>query len=167
MSKFLVIFIILLLTLSFAYKLEVVNRTVVTPWNYVLAKSAFQLITPIDNDTRLSGNLLSSTKSGFTVSVEDDCNAIEATLILISAVIASSAHVLSKAVGVVAGFMSIQLLNLMRIVSLYYLGQWNATVFDWVHQYAWPALILLFLILFLAVWHKFASTDPVESTPES
>ena len=166
MSRFLLIFIVLLLALSFAYKSDAISRTIVTPWNYILAESSFHLIDPIDNDAQLSGNVLSNTKTGFTVSVEDDCNAIEATLILISAIMASPSRALSRAVGAIVGLLSIQLLNLIRIISLYFLGQWNTTIFDWAHQYAWPALILLFALLFFAVWYKFASTDSVETALE-
>lgn len=41
------------------------------------------------------------------------------------------------------------MVNLLRVVSLYYLGQWNMAVFEFAHLYVWQALIMLDV---LAVW---------------
>jgi hypothetical protein len=41
-------------------------------------------------------------------------------------------------------------MNILRIISLFYLGMWNMTVFSWTHLYLWPVLIMLdVLVVFL------------------
>ena len=55
-------------------------------------------------------------------------------------------------IGFVAGFFAIQLLNLVRIISLYYLGQWNYTAFEWFHLYLWQALIILDALVVWLIW---------------
>lgn len=49
------------------------------------------------------------------------------------------------------------LLGLVRIVSLFYLGQWDMKWFEWAHLYAWQALIM---IVALIVWMLWLRTVP-------
>ena len=57
-----------------------------------------------------------------------------------------------KLAGIGIGFGAIQLLNLVRIISLFYLGQWNRTWFDWFHLYLWQALIMLDALVVFLLW---------------
>ena len=62
--------------------------------------------------------------------------------------------------GVVAicigiGFLAIQGLNLVRIISLFYLGQWNRMWFDWFHLYLWQALIVLDALAVWLIWLRY------------
>ena len=50
------------------------------------------------------------------------------------------------------GFFAIQGLNIVRIVSLFYLGQWNQVAFEWFHLYLWQALIILDALVVWLVW---------------
>ena len=50
------------------------------------------------------------------------------------------------------GFLAIQGLNLVRIISLFYMGQWNMTLFKWFHLYLWQALIILDALVVWLVW---------------
>ena len=54
-------------------------------------------------------------------------------------------------------------MNLLRIISLFYLGQWSETLFDWAHLYIWQALIMLDALIVFLVWirylPKIANTD--------
>ena len=53
----------------------------------------------------------------------------------------------------VTGFIAaIQLLNLVRIVSLFYLGQWDRQWFEWAHLYLWQALIMLDAVVVWLLW---------------
>ena len=45
-----------------------------------------------------------------------------------------------------------QALNVVRVISLFYLGQWNATAFEWAHLYAWQALIMLDVLIVWLIW---------------
>ena len=40
----------------------------------------------------------------------------------------------------------------MRIISLFYLGQWNQVWFDWFHLYLWQALIVLDALVAFLIW---------------
>ena len=43
-------------------------------------------------------------------------------------------------------------LNIVRVISLFYLGQWNCDVFEWAHLYVWQALIMLDVLIVWLVW---------------
>ena len=43
-------------------------------------------------------------------------------------------------------------LNIVRVISLFYLGQWNLEVFEWAHLYVWQALIMLDVLVVWLVW---------------
>jgi exosortase/archaeosortase family protein len=58
----------------------------------------------------------------------------------------------NKLMGFVAGFFAIQILNLVRIVSLFYLGQWNQVAFEWFHLYLWQALIIMDALVVWLIW---------------
>jgi exosortase H (IPTLxxWG-CTERM-specific) len=89
------------------------------------------------------GSTLSSPVTGFSVQVENGCNAVNVTILLWSAILVYPAPWLDKLKGIVAGTLALHALNLLRIISLYYLGQFNRGWFDFAHLYLWEALIVL------------------------
>lgn len=57
-----------------------------------------------------------------------------------------------KLIGVLLGFLAVQILNVGRVVSLFYLGQWDKEIFDFAHYYLWQALIILDAFIVFLVW---------------
>jgi hypothetical protein len=47
----------------------------------------------------------------------------------------------------------------VRIISLFYLGQWNYTVFEWFHLYLWPVLIMLDVLVVFAIYLQWLGKD--------
>ena len=108
-----------------------------------------------------SGRVLRVSVSGFAVSIEAGCNGVEATIVLIAGVLAFPASWRQKGLAILLGFIAIQLLNILRIVSLFYLGQWNLSIFEWAHLYLWPVLIMLDVLLVFALYLRWLSrSDP-------
>ena len=58
----------------------------------------------------------------------------------------------AKVVGVVGGLLAIQLINLIRIVSLFYIGVFLPQYFDDAHIFIWQSLVVLFGISLWIVW---------------
>ena len=40
----------------------------------------------------------------------------------------------------------------MRVISLFYLGQWDFRIFEWAHLYVWQALIMLDVMIVWLLW---------------
>ena len=81
---------------------------------------------------------------------------------LAAAIFAFPAPWKRKIVGFVAGTLAIQLVNIVRIISLFYIGQWNLQVFEWAHLYIWQALIMLDVLVVFLIWLR---TLPARNEP--
>ncbi len=123
------------------------------------------LILPFDNSVIAYGKVLQFKDSGFAVSIEAGCNGVEATIVLIAAIGAFPANWRARLIAIGLGFLAIQVLNIVRIISLFYLGNWNLEYFSWIHLYLWPALIMLDVLVVFIVYLRYLSkqTQPLET----
>ena len=152
MARFFILFVVILVTLFAAELTPPVQNAVVLPWTEALVRISRGLITLFDSRVIAFGKILQSTTNGFRVSVEAGCNGIEAALILIAAILAFPAPWKHRVVGILAGLAAVQALNVVRVVSLFYLGQWNTAAFEWAHYYLWQALIMLDVLIVWLIW---------------
>ena len=130
----------------------IAQRYFVVPWTDALAAISARLVTIFDPVVTASGNVLQSGANGFAVSIEAGCNGVEATLVLAAAMLAFPAPWRRKLGGLAIGILAVQGLNVIRVISLFYLGQWNYRVFEWAHLYVWQALIMLDVLVVWLVW---------------
>lgn len=152
MVRFLAVFLFLLTGLFLLEMWEPVRVSVVFPFTIGLAHASTWLIGIFDADVVVRGNEMRHLGSHFAVLVEAGCNGVEAMLILAAGILAFPAPWKHKAAGLVLGVVVIQVVNLARIISLFYIGAWNTAVFDWAHLYLWPALIMLLALLYWLGW---------------
>jgi exosortase H (IPTLxxWG-CTERM-specific) len=124
----------------------------IVPWTNALAAISAWLVTAIDPNVAAAGKTLRSTVNGFAVTIEAGCNGVEATIVLVAAMLAFPAPWARRLLGIAAGIVAVQGLNIVRVVSLFYLGQWNLQVFEWAHLYVWQALIMLDVLVVWLVW---------------
>ena len=93
----------------------------------------------------------------FAVTIYNGCNGLITSLIFISGVLAFPAKLSAKLLGVIGGLVTIQLINLVRIVSLYYIGVFLPQHFNDAHIFVWQSLVILAGISLWILWaHKFA-----------
>jgi len=118
----------------------------------VLARGSSSIVSFFDSNAIAQGIVLRDQESGFAVSIQPGCNGIEAAIVLIAALVTFPSSLKQKILGIAIGFVAIQLLNMVRIISLFYLGQWNKTAFDWAHSYIWQALIMLDVLIVFILW---------------
>ena len=152
MTRFLLIFCTVLGSLFAIEMLKPVQEAVIQPFTGLLAALSTALILPFDDTVIAQGRILRDAASGFAVSIEAGCNGVEAAIVLIAGILAFPASLRHKLVAILAGFFFVQALNIVRIISLFYLGQWNYTVFEWFHLYLWPVLIMLDVLIVFAIY---------------
>jgi len=165
MLRFFLLFITIQLTLFGINMLGVVQQHVVLPWTALLARICVALVTLFDSTAAAAGKVLWNTATGFGVSIEPGCNGIEACIVLFAAVIAFPSTWRHKLIGLVAGFVAVQALNVVRVISLFYLGQWNTQVFNFAHEYLWQALIMLDVLVVWLLWVRAGSKAQARSEP--
>ena len=152
MFRFFLLFVVLLTALLAVELTPPVQAAFVLPWTEGLARVSAALVTVFDSAVIVSGKTLQSARNGFAVSIEAGCNGIEAAIVLIAAMLAFPAPWKHRAVGIAAGLAAVQALNVVRVVSLFYLGQWSFAAFEWAHLYLWQALVMLDALIVWMLW---------------
>ena len=152
MARFLLTFGGVLIGLFTLEMLKPVQETIIQPFTGLLAMLSTAIILPFDDSVIAQGRVLRDAATGFAVSIEAGCNGVEAAIVLIAGIMAFPARTTHKLVAIAAGFIFVQALNIVRIISLFYLGQWNYSVFEWFHLYLWPVLIMLDVLVVFALY---------------
>ncbi len=160
MLRFVLLFLVLLVVLFVAELTGPVERQVIVPFTSVLADVCAWVIHLFDGSTVSHGKLIQNASGSFIVSIERGCNGVEAVIILVSAILAFPAPWKHKVYGLVFGFLAIQILNVVRIVSLFYLGMFSPVWFKWFHEYLWQALIVLDALIVFLVWLRYVPVKP-------
>ena len=89
---------------------------------------------------------------GFGVEMKDGCNGVTVTILLCAAVLAFPASWKMRGLGLLAGGFTIQILNIIRFISLFYLGQYSLSWFEFAHSYLWETLLMLDTMVVFWLW---------------
>jgi exosortase H (IPTLxxWG-CTERM-specific) len=152
MIRFFVLFTVLLIGLFTLEILQTAEKHVILPFTALVADVSVWIIQLFDDNVVAISNVIRDKTTGFGVRIERGCNGVEALIILFAAIFAFPAPLKNKLIGFTIGFFAIQGLNLVRIVSLFYMGQWNQVAFEWFHLYLWQALIILDALVVWLIW---------------
>ena len=146
------IFILVLLVLFTLELLGPVQDWVVQPFTQGLATVSAWLVQLFDSTATSEGIVIRSLSNGAAVAIQPGCNGIEAMICLTAAILAYPSNWYERGMGVIVGYFAIQAMNLIRIISLFYLLQWNEQWFEWFHLYVWQALIFLDVLIVFVLW---------------
>lgn len=152
MIRFFLIFFALQVFLFGVELLGPVQTGLIMPFTGYLADISAFLVRAFDDQVVAYDNVIQSTANGFGVAIAPGCNGVEACIILIAAILAFPAPWKAKLVGLGIGLIAVQSVNLVRIISLFYLGQWNMQWFEFAHLYLWQALIMLDVLVVWLLW---------------
>jgi exosortase H (IPTLxxWG-CTERM-specific) len=152
MIRFFLLFTVLLVGLFTLEILQPAEKYVILPFTSFIADVSAWIVQFFDDNVTSVSNVIRDKTTGFGVRIERGCNGIEALIILFAAIFAFPAPLKNKLIGFTIGFFAIQGLNMVRIVSLFYLGQWNQVAFEWFHLYLWQALIILDALVVWLIW---------------
>ena len=152
MVRFFLAFLLMQAVLFGAELTPWAQRWLVTPWTDTLAAVSADIVKVFDPKVIADGKVLQNGSNGFAVSIEAGCNGVEATIVLIAAILAFPAPWRRKLVGLAVGIVAVQGLNIIRVISLFYLGQWNFNAFEFAHLYVWQALIMLDVLVVWLLW---------------
>lgn len=159
MLRFFLLFLGIQLSLFLVNMLNWVQLHVVLPWTALLARISAGLVTWFDASAAAQGKVLWNTTTGFGVSIEPGCNGIEACIVLCAAILAFPARWRSKLVGLLVGCVAVQALNVVRVISLFYIGQWNTAAFNFAHEFLWQGLIMLDVLIVWLLWVRRTTRD--------
>lgn len=118
----------------------------------LLVKISHGVILGCGGHASVDGAVLRSPAGTFAVEMKDGCNGATVTILLCSAMLAFPAGWKSKIIGLTCGGLIIQSLNIVRFISLYYLGQYSVFWFDFAHSYLWESLLVLDTMVVFWIW---------------
>ncbi len=134
-------------------------RDVAFPWYLKWNASASGGILDIFEDSVIVAGKSISVPGRYALSIERGCDAIEPSALFCAGVLAFPASLLSKLPGMLIGTLCLMVLNIFRIVSLFYIGVYFPRAFDIMHVDVWQALFVFLAILFWVLWALWATRE--------
>ena len=162
-KQFLLLFVLVGLIAYGLVYLPPVREHLIAPFTIGITHLSGWLIKLFGGQVWIDGNTLSI--SGFAVQVLDMCNGVEATIILLAAILAFPAPWLYKFKGLFIGILTVHTLNILRIISLLYLGVYKPAWFHWVHWYLWDSLIMLDILIVFLTWIRLMPSQKQSNEP--
>lgn len=147
---FLVKFFVILIGAYLLIAWNPVNDHVIVPFTEGVARVSGAALQAMGQPVTTTGTVIRSTRFG--VNINNGCNGVEAMLILLASIVAFPASFRARAAGLFLGAIAVQLLNAVRIVTLYLLGAYQPRLFDIFHTAVWQILIILSAIIFFMLW---------------
>ncbi|MCH9003314.1 MAG: archaeosortase/exosortase family protein [Planctomycetes bacterium] len=93
----------------------------------------------------------------FSMRIVRGCDAIEPTAAFVAAVLASPVSLWAKIPGILIGTMALVVINVVRLVSLFFIGIYVPSVLDFMHFDFWQAAFIVLAICFWAIWVQWAT----------
>lgn len=149
---FLLKFIVLLIVFEVPLLVPWIDQNIVRPLSAWIADAAGIILGALQQHVVLNGTVIAS--PCFSVNIQNGCNGLETVLFLLAAVLAFPARAAQKAIAVAAGIVLIQVINLVRVVTLYWLGCHKPEWFASFHLAVWQTIVFATAVLFFAAWSR-------------
>ncbi len=129
-----------------------VNERVITPFTTFLSRASVFFLGLLGTAARASGTLIASPQ--FVADIKAGCTGIEPVIILLSAIFAFPSSWRAKVYGATLGITVLQAVNLIRIVSLVYLGINHPKYFHDAHTFIWQIVIIALSLFLWMIWAR-------------
>lgn len=110
-------------------------------------------------DSHVSGVTIQSPR--FAMAIRRGCDAVEPTWLFCAAILSFPAPFTRKIQGMLAGTIVLQALNLVRILTLYWIGVYLPGFFNSAHMEIWPTIFIIMAIILFVGWKSWMS-DRIE-----
>lgn len=148
--RFVVLFVLLIGLFQLFMAWTPVIETVFPGYLRVNAQLSGAIIGIFEDGVRVNGNSISSPNA--SLSIERGCDAVEPSALFIAGVLAFPATFVSKIPGMLLGTVCLMVLNLARIISLFFVRMHFPSLFEIMHIDVWQTLFVLLAILFWILW---------------
>ena len=100
------------------------------------------------------------TISGIGLDIKFGCNGLEAVMIYAVGILSFPATWEKKLLGIMAGFIVIQIINIIRIVALAYSCIYFKTLFEYIHIYIAQGMMIAVALGIYLLWIGYAKEGP-------
>ena len=119
------------------------------------ARTTAAILNLFGEEASVDGNTVETERFG--ISVVTACTGLFLTGLFAIAVIAYPARARSKLVGVGVGICGIYVVNVVRLITIYYVGAYLPGMLDTVHLLVWQSLLIAFGVALWLLWAGKAS----------
>jgi len=148
--KFLGIFTISLCGFSFILQQDAVQTAFVSPHLNQVAWVCGKVLRTLGTQCEVYESSIVAAR--FSVQVIKGCESIYPTAMLWAALLAYPAAFGWKISGLIGGALILFLLNIFRVITMFYIGVYLPSLFDIIHIYAWQALFILVTLAVFLFW---------------
>jgi exosortase H (IPTLxxWG-CTERM-specific) len=147
---FLARFVALLVAFYLLVAWRPVNDAVIVPFTAVIARTSAAILNALGEGVAVEGTEIRSSR--FAVNIENGCNGVETALLFVSAVLAFPVSWKRRLTGLALGLSAIQAVNLVRVVSLFWIGAHRPALFSSSHTVLWQSIVVLCGVLLFLLW---------------
>jgi exosortase H (IPTLxxWG-CTERM-specific) len=149
-ALFLVRFVVLLVVFYAIVASHPVNDAVIVPFTGAIARASAAILNVLGERVTVLGTEIRSSR--FAVAIENGCNGVETALLFGAAVLAFPAPWKRRLLGLLLGFVAIQIINLVRVVTLFLVGVHWPALFGTSHTILWQSIVVLCGVLLFLLW---------------
>jgi len=122
------------------------------------AKLSASILSLMGIESYAQGNNIIS--DAMIISLAFGCEGSEPIVLFIAAVSAFPSTLKNKIIGGAIGVLSLYILNIIRIILLYFIGLSEVVDFDLFHVIIFPVIFIVIAIIFFVGWLKWQSKIP-------
>lgn len=153
--RFVVMTLLYLVGFFLLVHLDFVRDRLIIPYTEFVAASSRVALRLLGVDASGSGVLVVAPQ--FSVEVGAICNGVEVTAILFAAILAFPAGWKQKLIGLAIGYPAVYLINLLRIIVLFFIGFKQPSIFETVHYYYAQAFVILAAVALWLLWVSYSN----------
>jgi exosortase H (IPTLxxWG-CTERM-specific) len=114
---------------------------ILDPLNDWTASASGYVINLLGGDVDVSANCLWTDYGSVTVA--EGCNTVYITILFLAAIIAFPTSWRKRLVGILLGPLGLFIVNILRVITLLYLNDYDTELFEIAHLYLWQFAIIL------------------------
>lgn len=138
--------------------IPVLNKDVLPKLQVVNAHASAAVMNLWGEKASVNETTISSPR--YSVNIAHGCDAIEPAALFVAAVLAFPVVLRWKLLGLIVGVAVLMIINLFRIISLFYTGVHWPSAFETMHIDVWQPAFVLLALFFWVVWALWATKPP-------
>ncbi len=154
-------FLAALIVFYIVVALNPVNDHVIVPFTELIVRTTALVLRGVHEPIDVVGTVIRTSR--FALDVRNGCNGVEAMMLLAAAMIAFPATFRSRLAGLLVASGAIQILNLVRVSSLVWLGEHHHEAFDVVHVAVWQTIVILAAVSMFVFWSLKFAEKPLQA----
>lgn len=149
--RFVIVFI-LLIGVFYAFYIPISQVEGYNSYLALFAKATGGILSLFGEDISVSGTDVKS--SLFAMQIVPGCDGMEAMALFVSAVLASPVSLRLRIWFILPGILGVLLVDLVRLVSLFYIGAYWPKALHVMHWDIWPGLLIVIVLSSWLVWAR-------------